>query len=493
MNAIVEVFSIVQAMSKSEKRYFKMVSELQKGEKSYLTLFTILEKHTMPDDDLANEVRKSFPGQTVEPARKHLYRVLMKSLRQFDTEKDVETRLSNLLQDSRLLYNRGLLKLSFDQLEKTKTLALQREKFMYYVLAARQELQYLVRSHFEGLDEFELLEKQKRITELLEQQTKIEQHSTLYEILLLRYWRNGMVRSQQEATRLNDLLLEEYQLLNGPGRKPFELQQLHLHFQSIYFQMTGNPEGSLPVFYDLDALFQQNHELWKGAPLYYFHLLDGVLYDLRQMQRYEDMQFFLQRLQSLHEEGGGLNVVLTYKTLEHELNVFADRRLFDEGLMHMKTFEERWQREASQLPLHMHAQLLFAGARILVGVKDYSAALKLINIALNQLTSAMSQAQQSMFQILNLMVNTLLNNVDYLQYALRAAERKLKSDRKLFGVEQLMLSFLKKWIAARSFPEFNDQLHALQQNPFERQLINELALAEWYDRVKPLSSFGAKK
>lgn len=91
----------------------------------------------------------------------------MKSLRLYDADKDVETRLMNLLHDSRILYDKGLVKMSFDQLDKIKTISINREKFTYYILAARQELQYLASSQFSGINEYELLEKQKKITELL--------------------------------------------------------------------------------------------------------------------------------------------------------------------------------------------------------------------------------------------------------------------------------------------------------------------------------------
>ncbi len=249
--------SLIRAMSKSEKRYFRIMSAMQKGEKSYMLLFDTLEKNSVLHEDAAAELRRQYPGTSIEPARKHLYRVLMKSLRQYESGKDVETQLMNLLHDSRILYNKGLINQSFEQLERIKRLALSQEKFIHYILAARQELQYLVRSQFAGINEYQLIEKQKQIKELLEQENKVSHYSMLYEILLLRYWKNGIVRNQQEITQLNDLLLEEYQLLNAQGPKSFEWQQLHLHFQSTYFQMTGNPEGSLNVFYELDTLFQK--------------------------------------------------------------------------------------------------------------------------------------------------------------------------------------------------------------------------------------------
>ena len=206
---------LVQSLTKSEKRYFRLTVSMQQGEKGYLRLFDCLDRHELFTDELKLELKTAFPGTTLEPARKHLYRVLMKSLRQFESDKSVEEKLMNLIQDSLILFNRGLISVSFEQLEKAKSLALEYEKFMFYILAARQELEFIIRQQFVGWDESKLIEKQEKIRELLEHELTVQQHASLYEVLLLRYWKTGVVRSLQESVRLNDLLLEEHQVINS--------------------------------------------------------------------------------------------------------------------------------------------------------------------------------------------------------------------------------------------------------------------------------------
>lgn len=483
MQSLEALYSLIRSMTKSEKRYFQLMTEMQKGEKSYWALFDYLDRHRVYDPKVVEGLKQKFPGNTIEASRKHLYKVIMKSLRQFDSDKDVETRLMNLLQESRILYNKGLIKLSIDQLGKIKTIALEHEKFFYYILAAKQELKYLVRSQFSGIDEYQLLEKQKSISEFIEQESRIHQHAMLYEVLLLRYWKNGIARSQQEATMLNDLLLEEYQLLNSPGQKPFELLQLHLYFQSTYFQMTGNARESLNVFYELDALFQKHQNLWKDSPIYYFHLLDGILFDLRWMDRYEDMNFFLGRLKAISASADSLSGLINLRVLEHELNRFVDKSKFREAQSLLDKHGPSLRLDDSSFPFHIYSRFNFAVARVLLGTGDYSSALKIINRVLNHSTASMNHSQYVMFQLINLQVNALLSNVDYLYYAVRSVERKLKGERRLHGVEQLIISILKRVIAYKSLKGFNEKIEALEQNPYERQLIKELSLKQWLQRL----------
>ena len=483
MGSIEELYSLIRSMTKSEKRYFRLTSGLQSGPKSYLTLFDLLDKAPTYDEHTVKSLNEAFPVNSIEPARKHLQRMIMRSLRLFDSDKDTESRLSNLLNEARILYNKGLTKMAFEQLAKAKSLARKREKFIFYILAAKQELQYLVRSHFVGLNEYQLLEKQKEITALLQQELRIHQHAMLHEVLLLRYWKNGIARSQKESLMLNDLLLEEYQLLNAPGEKPFALLEHHLYFQSTYFQMTGSPEGSLKVFYDLNDLFQQHPHLWKDEPASYFDVLDGILFDLRWMDRYDDMNFFLNNMKEI-ESGENMDAMIPLRILEHELNRKVDQGKSNEARAILENQLVLVNRNISQLPLKIQASLAFAMARVWLVNMEYSKALKLINKMLNLPSSAMNQAQHVYFQLFHLQITALLKEYDNLHYAIRAAERKLKSERKLYGVEQLILQVLKRLAASKPMHNVKEMTESLEENPHERLLLKELCVKWWLETLE---------
>ncbi|HSJ66084.1 MAG TPA: hypothetical protein VK921_00315 [Anditalea sp.] len=405
----------------------------------------------------------------------------MKSLRQFDSEKDVETILMNQLHESRILYHKGLIKLSFDQLERTKKQALHSQKFLYYILAARQELQYLTYMQFVGVNESKLLAKQSKIRELLEQEMKIENHSMLYEVLLLRFLKNGIVRSPAEIAQLNDILLEEYQITNKPGEPLFKSEQLHLHFQSIYFRMIGNPKGSLEGFYELDNLFQNNLHLWKHSPIYYFNLLDGILADLRAMEKYEEMPYFLDRLKNI-DTSGNMVPMQNCRSFEYELKILIDNNKYEDLKISLSE-EKLFDNDLAQLPPQMRAQFNYTLALSYFCIREYSKALSILNHELNQPASLADQSSRINLLLLNLQVNSLMEKTDYVFYALRSVERKLKSERKLYHVEQLIISILKTWLAYKPLDKYKTRLEILSSSPFEHQLIKDLSLHEWISRL----------
>jgi hypothetical protein len=481
MLTIEPLYRLIHSLTKAEKRYFTLTAELQKGKKEYMQLFKLLEASPKFDEGLIKTLKDKYQDSTIEPARKHLYRVIMKSLRQFENGKEVETKLSNLLQDARILYNKGLIDASFHLLEKVKEIALNHEKFFFFLLAAKQELNYLVRSQFLALDENRLVEKQAKFREILELQLGAAQHSMLYQVLLFRYWKNGVVRSQKQVVSLNDLLLEEHQLLSGQRRKSFESQQLHLQFQSVYFFISGNPEGSLNVYRDLDSLFRRNSVLWQESPLYYIQLIDGILYDLRSMDRYEEMEYYYRRLREIEVNSESMEKMLNAILLSHQLNSYSDQNQFKEGKALLLLKANEIEGNLEYLPIQLQAEIQLAVARIYFGNKEYSPVLKIVNSVLNKISGATSITHSSfiVFHLLNIQVNVVLKNSDYLYYALRSLERRLKNSRSLYGVEELMLIIGKRWLSNKSLNDLQDRVKALEDNPFERYFIKTLFIKSW--------------
>jgi hypothetical protein len=62
-----------------------------------------------------------------------------------------------------------------------------------------------------------------------------------------------------------------------------------------------------------------------------------------------------------------------------------------------------------------------------VNVGNNSEAMKVINIMLNQPVSFTNPSLHALFQLMNLMMNALMSNADYLHYAIRSMNRKLKA------------------------------------------------------------------
>ncbi|MFD2570484.1 hypothetical protein ACFSUS_07555 [Spirosoma soli] len=435
-------------------------------------------------EDLTAELARSFPGATLEPARKYLYRVIMQSLRQFEQDKRIDVRISQLLHDSQILYERGLVQFSQEQLEKARHLAEQHERGLYVVLAARQQAEQWVRGQFDDVDEPTLARQHALIRQQVDRTQTALHHAALYETLLLRYRTHGTVGGSADTMRLNDLLLEEHQLLNRQKHKSFAMQQQHLHFQSAYFRMIGDGAGSLRVYRELNNLFQNNLTLWAEQPQYYVQLLEGILSDLRMLGKYEEMVYFIDRLQTIDTPAQGLRHTVPYLTLYYQLLLTVDQGLFTDAAALLGTHpvsadETTFERGLARLALATRTEFALLLVRIDVGLGKLSAGLQRLNQVLTLPARSLPSMLHTQSRLMNLLLHARLGNADYLSYALRSAERKLKSTGRKSAGEQFTLDLLRQWLNGRLQVSILQAIDTFSGSPADHQLVRNLDLRAW--------------
>lgn len=472
--------TLIKSLSKSEKRYFKLFCSLQEGSKGYLYLYDLI-RQGVSGKEMKLSFTQRYPKASFDTARKHLYRMLMKSLRSYGSENSVENKLVQLIEDVKILFDRGITALCFAELEKGKNLALRHEKFYYYLILARLELQYLTYLEFPHLSEAQVVSKQEKMREVLEQEQLINRHTALYEILFYRYLHRGMSRSQQQSEQLNDLLLEEHQVNIYPLACSFASDKVHLLFQSIYFLMTGNGEESLNLFYELNELFQQNTHLWQDDPIYYLYLINGILITLRSIGKYEAMPFFIGRLENISQQAPGLRGLAQLLIYQHQMGILIDQRKFEAGISLLKKYEEQNMQKQHTTP-NIETTIYFQSAVVYFGHRRFQQALHCINQVLNAPRTYISNHLYVLCRLLNLLIHFELNNQNYLKYEIRSVERKLKAERKLFRVEQAVITFFKRWIKGLQQKQlllsFQRTLDTLD-DPYDRQLLKLLDLRSW--------------
>ncbi|MBO0938326.1 hypothetical protein J2I47_17375 [Fibrella sp. HMF5335] len=474
---------LVHSLSKAEKRYSRLELGKTTGETGFMYLFDCLLKHETPGEELTTALARRFPGATLEPARKHLYRMLMQALRQFEQDKRIDVRLGQLLHDSQLLHDRGLVQASQAVLTKVQRLALQYERSPYVVLAARQQIEQWVRAQFDGVDEPMLAAQHALIRQEADRSQTAWQHAALYETLLHRYRAFGVASQPADTLRLNDLLLEEYQLLNRQKQTSFAMRQQHLHFQSAYLRMIGDGAGSLRVYRELDGLFQENPTLWAEQPMYYVQLIDGILSDLRLLERFDEMHFYIDRLNGLVVSATGLSQVVRYQALVHSLLMHLDQGQLAEAQAlvpdRSATAFLDFARELTQLPLLLRTTVQLALVRLAMRQGQLSAALHQLNQVLTLPMRSLPAGLATQSRLLYLLIQARLGNADHLVYALRSARRAMKSTGALARGEQFVLQLVQHWLDGKLSTKTLTQLDELANSPAQDQLLRDLDIRHW--------------
>ncbi len=473
---------LTQSLSKSEKRYFKMTSALQEGGKAYRSLFDLLEKENSLEVVKAKFLKQA-PNAIVETAGKHLYKILMRSLRMYEAERNLDNRLLGLVAEIKILFNKGLTTLCFSEINRGKKLALESEKFLFYLMLARMEQQFLSALQFPDIDEATLVGKQAKIKDVLLQESSVHEHSSLYELISYRYTYNGLVRSEIDSRKLNDLLLEEFQTNRAKLFRSYKSDKFHLHFQAIYFLMAGDATQSLKEFYALNSLLAENRIHFENDPIHYLYLLNGILTTLRLIKKYEDMNFFIARLKSLSTSSESTELLRRHFILFHSTAVLIDNKKYDEALTVAKDIEIF---EPQRTAFNVASMTLVQTIIIHFWKKEYNSALKYLGKLQVIPEKYMSPPVYVLGRLLYLLLHLELNNEDHLSYSIRSLERKLKKSSRMFKLEKLTLTLVSKLIVSADSKQgsllehYVEDIDTLSRNhPYELHLLALFNFQEW--------------
>ena len=193
------LFQLINSLEKAEKRHFKLYIKRSsaKEDLKIIRLFDALDKMPEYDEKVLLKKLTGITRSQVYNLKTHLYKQLLASLRLLKTTDNTDLKLSEHLDNARLLYNKGLKHQSLHILEKAKELAKANQKFNFLVqvisLEKKIETLHITRS---SLEKTELLTK-----EAIENSEHIDRVTRLSNLALLLYrWyvKNGHARNNED-------------------------------------------------------------------------------------------------------------------------------------------------------------------------------------------------------------------------------------------------------------------------------------------------------
>ncbi len=487
---------LVNSLSKGEKRYFKLYTALQEGAKDYLYLFLALQK-----GGSAEEIKRAFslkkPNASYEATCKYLYKVIMDCLLQLRTEQGRSTKLIVDLLKANILFEKSMYDEGFTQLQKVLIAAEKYEQYIIQLWAARLELYYLCNLNFYHITEAELIKKQMKIGELLKYIRTIHQHISLYELLRHRLLYKGGARTKQQKEELNDLVVTELNLTSNPIAETFESYKTHLLFQSHYFITISDYKPALKSFYELNELLEEHNYLWVDSPLDYLSTMEGILDSLHTIKRYDEMQFFLDKLKRLQNHSVYFDVIIQRIVFIYKVAGLLDRGEFKEAITLKEQFEETLFKKIHLLDLSKQAEVYLYTVFIFMGGDNFSKAHYYLSRILLESKLYYNLPVYRTFRLIHLLVHYELGNHDYIEHETRSIKRGLNSSQsKSYLVEKIVFSFVKQASETRGIAVKNalwqrirKSFEAIQHDKYEMQILKIFNFSSWIEAKLCKKSF----
>ena len=497
MTRIQSLVLLVNSMTLPEKKAFRLKSALTRTAPNYLILYSTIEKNgSMPIESIREKFFQERPGASFDTSAGYLYEMLLQTILGLRLEQDSYYSLFNKISMARVLFEKSLFDEGFEMLNEVMIKAEKYENYYALLLASRLELEHLLALNFPNLSEKALLKKQFKLNESLKYLRKINEQSSLFEILKHRVVYKGHPRSPKQKNELNDLVFSELSIVASQNLENFEIRKLHQLFQSNYLISAGDYQSALHSYYELNTLFEANKHLWNNPPVYYLNMLEGVLESLRSIRNYQEMNYFIDQLKKMESTSIDFRLNLTCLTFQYELFPFIDTGDFGACLDLMKHYKSTLYDKMSSLDRIRQTELCLYTSLVYVGTSEFKKAHKFLNQIFLSVKNFSFMPLYRTIRLVNLIILYSLGDFDLIQYEIRSMKRDLSGTDKGYKIEHFLLKFLNKpppAIIANRTKQWGkikvlcDEMH---HDLFEQQILRIFDFTAWVEaqtRKVPLS------
>ena len=485
MQKVKSLVLLIESLSKSEKKAIQLNSQILKGDKRYIELYELIEKYNISNpDELQDEFCKKSPKTTFHPTVNYLYDYILDLLVKIKTKNNDEYNLYIDFLKAKILDER---KLSIEYYTKLNSLEERCRKLNNFTLLLeiqQLKLEYTRENQLVQFNEDNLFEKIYETNDTLKILRQINEQSTLYELLMERVF-NAKNKKNSSKDLLNDLVISEISLNSNLKNNIFEIDKTHLLFQAQYLIFVNDYNSALNTFMELESLFNKNKPLWSNRPYIYLRVLEGVLESLRGIKKYDQMEYFLEKIREIEsssqtfiaEKRSVIFIYLAIINIEKN-NSKATIDLYNENYDDFIS-KANLLNPYRYLYLHLYLSIIF-----LLNNQPEKARRQITKII-----NAKSYEEFALFriiQLLNLTIHYELKNTHLITSRIRSIKRINKLNDKKSKLEDILFFFLELSIETLSdqrkktlVKRIETTFEQIRQSPIENNLARFFDFKKW--------------
>lgn len=444
-----DLFDLINSMSMSEKRYFKVYCSKMKEtkDKTYLKLFNAIDKQDSYDETaLKKKFKKDKFVKHFPVVKNYLFKTILKSLRLYYANKTILSKLRELDNDVEILYNKGLFAMAMGHAEKGQRLAKENGIINFEVSFAYWQSKLILRQSFLNMEECNVLKVLDDIIEL----SKNLQNLYAYRSLHTRLGYTIMTDNNYSVPVFKEKLLSiiEHPLLkNPPTDMGFRARGCYLNIMTTYYFFIRD-------FKQCYQYAKELYEVWlekiQDVAIESISPYENYLTACIHSQPYEVVQYALSnyrnflvtkktQLEGLANKYPTIEFNATY-CLEIEHCLLHER--FEEAQVVVERSLPAFEKVKDKLSKYLQLNVYYMYTSLYINVGDFDKAQQF-------LTNLQEHPQLKKYpflhfasKILNLIIHYELKNYTYLKYQLNNSRYFFKRNNHLFGYEQAMLRLL---------------------------------------------------
>ena len=487
-----DLHELIRSLSPSEKRYFKLQSSLQAGDKAYTNLFdAISSQEKFDEEELKKKLKKDAVLGYLPKAKHKLYRLILKTLRNFHADTSVSVEIKNNLLDLEILSRKGLFKQCKKLISSVKKTIYNYEKYELLPYTLMWETSVLNKSSdFEKQDK--IAKEAKANLELLE---NINDYSRINSRLGLLGQKTGLARSTNDLKEIEQLIKDPL-MANWSNARSLRAKQSFCAIYAFYYFLKRDMPNTLIHIKKRVQLYESSPaELHKSSSHYISAVanLMATQYHLFEEQYtkqiYNDFVSTLQKIKTIKPGSKYEEIMIFRAASSAELSMHIKTGNFEQGLLTVSRVEAGIIKYKSDLNEYNLLIIYWGIIVVYFGAQKYRDALRTLNILLNQDEQRFGQDIYCFAKLFNLIIHLELGNESFINSTLKSTYHYFSKRKRLYKFEKIVLTFLKKISSASgdkremlsAYKELRTELIELLKDPYERSVFQNFDLILWLE------------
>ncbi|MEM7103425.1 MAG: hypothetical protein AAF502_09870 [Bacteroidota bacterium] len=472
-----DLFQLIQSLSKTEKRYFKVnYAKSSASGSNYLRLFDAINQMATYDENI---LKKKFKGEkllnNLQKEKAYLYRNILTSMRAYRKDKSSGVRIRELLADAAFLKERSLYDQCAQSLKKAKKLGYEYENYtaLLEVLFVERELLKNLKPRKGESQMNTLILETSNILEALNVQCN---YLDLYDNLFFQTLRSNHLRNDESIERLQEIM-DHPLIIDEDKAKTFRDQHRLWSIKAMNALLNASPHEAYQYNQKILNLWQGNKKIRLENIYIYRNMLSNFLSSCLTTRQLDMVPSTLEELKQIppknhHDEGTAFKHIyqaqLSYHTAKGE---------FEKGKALVPQIEAGMEKHhdsigtSSLLTIHGNITILF------FLMEDFDSALTWGNKIIQFPKSNTRMDIQRFSRLINLLLHFELGHTELLENLIRSTARYIKGLPTQHEIETSALRFFRKLIntahsdLAQLFLEFQEDITRMkmsgkQQNVF---------------------------
>lgn len=491
MKSTDDLFLLMQSLSKTEKRYFKIFTgnNSEKDGNNYQKLFDLINSQTEYDEEkLINNFYEGKDSKHFPSTKRRLYQLILKSLNNYYSTISKETELYDSLNEARILYKKGLYKQSNKILEKLIVFAKHFELFsgLINICELKYELiSHTTKSHMEMYSEFS---KIRTLSDQTLETLDIEKnYQELFACFIEKLRFEGdLLRKQSQIDSFNEILQNPY-LQDEKQNRSVKCKIIYYFIQSIYYYTLCIHEKA--IHYSLKGIeyLEEQNQIKPIESSVYSARISNMCEIFLRARDYKQFEVYLTKLTKCNIQFSMEESKLFYRYNDLLFRSYIIRGEFQKGINLFRKFEKEMLELTETIPYSRMISLYYYLSYAFFASGDNKNGL----IEVNKLLEEKSNYRIDIHcysRILNCLLQLETGDYNSQESALRATSYYLKKHDYLFEFETLFLRFYTKRIKEfdlkkqkRLLQNFKNELIILFENPIDFVINDYFDIISWLE------------